>query len=149
MGRAIPRNTVSLSLLAIGNPFDAVGRYLRYWNASVDLAHLAVISAGAILLWAAVTWLEQIRVQHLQNASTPRALFSALCRAHRLGRNERRLLTQAMADAPGPHRCDIFVDPGILRRLSQGNGAEAPAYRELLERLFGSQIARPRVAEEP
>lgn len=123
-------------MLGQTSPFDAVGRYLRHWSLGLDLVHLAVISGGAVLIWAIVTWLEQARLQHQQNASTPRALFATLCRAHHLRRHERRLLMQAMANEPAASRCDIFVDPRILGVLARGNGPDAAAYSALLHRLF-------------
>jgi hypothetical protein len=125
-------------MLAQANPFESVGRYLHSWNPGLDLVHLAVISGAAVLIWAGVTWFEQARLQHQQNASTPRALFALLCRAHHLGRNERRMLAQAVANEPAANRCDVFINPGILKSLAQGGGPDAAAYSGLLHRLFES-----------
>jgi len=123
-------------LLGQANPFEAVGRYLHSWNPGLDLVHLAVISGAGVLIWATVTWFEQARVQHQQNASTPRALFATLCRAHHLRRSDRRLLSRAVATAPSANHCDIFVDPRILQNLARGSGPDAAAYGDLLHRLF-------------
>lgn len=125
-------------ILAQSHPFEAVGRYLHSWNPGLDLVHLAVISGAGVLIWATVTWFEQARVQHQQNASTPRALFATLCRTHHLRRGDRRLLAQAVVHAPSANQCDIFVDPRILQNLAQGTGPDAAAYRDLLHRLFES-----------
>jgi len=123
-------------ILAQSNPFEAVGRYLHAWNPGLELVHLAVISGAGVLIWAGVTWFEQARLQHQQNASTPRALFATLCRAHQLRRGDRRLLAQAVATAPAANRCDVFIDRRILQGLAQGGGPDAAAYGNLLHRLF-------------
>jgi hypothetical protein len=71
---------------------------------------------------------------------SPKKLFKALCRAHRLDRSARRALTKLAAAAHIAQPATLFVSPeafdahlATLKRASQ-----IALYKQLREQLFGA-----------
>ena len=109
---------------------------LLSWDQSAGLFHLTVIATAGILLWLAVTGIERIRFRRQLYTQTPDALFGELCRAHRLSRGQRRLLTAISRQISREQCCRVFVDRRPMDQFSQAHPDEAADCAELARRLF-------------
>ena len=69
-----------------------------------------------------------------------RVLFDDLCESHHLSRADRALLT-ALAEAFELQQpASLFVDPWSLDQAAAAADPDAPRYRALREKLFGSAV---------
>ena len=127
-------------LFAASSGFNAISRHIHRRKSPADfmIYVAAIMTIG--LLWAAYSWMERSKKPIRQVAHNPHSLFLELCQAHRLVRAERTLLQQAMEKSPPSERCQVFIDPRILGRLSIANTIEADSYAKLSRKLFGEPL---------
>jgi len=98
-------------------------------------AVLGLLAGGAVWLFL---W-DLRREKTVRAESTAEALFRELCNEHRLSKTEREWLLKASFASPEGEAQPalVFVDAGLLKRTSEMAGDDAPAYRDLLRKLFG------------
>lgn len=99
-------------------------------------ALLGVMLVGAVFVLM-LRWLYRLQQARL-NSNDPRHLFADLCRAHRLGRKQRRLLEELAESAALTQPALVFVRADLFEegQLVVPSEKEAEAYRQLTTRLF-------------
>jgi hypothetical protein len=125
----------SLSVIASGNPFEAVSNYLH--GARPDMAYFVAAGTGLLLLLVGWFSFEYARKLYLDSASTPAALARDLARLHGLSLSDRQLLVEAAQIAPPVHPAAVFLDPSRLGILAINRPELADRCGPLAVRLFG------------
>lgn len=129
----------NLWLLANVDAFRAAARHMNRtgnWTGSGSLLLIAAV-VGIAVFWAGLCWFDNYRKQRALESRTPQALFSELCRLHRLSRGQRTLLLAAVSQQRPEEMAKIFVDPSIISSLAFSQRPEADGYAQLLSQLFG------------
>lgn len=129
-------------LAADAMPLHHMGRRFRGDDSALDAADLllaaAVVSAAALIVWLLSKYVGR-RDQTLHN--DPARLFRELCRAHRLGFDQRLLLWRLAQLLKLSQPARIFLEPHRLEKqnLPQSLSAYQQAFAQLHRKLFGSE----------
>ena len=103
--------------------------------------HLLMAAAVAVVALAiAVFYLWSSRRKSVGEATdvTPEDLLIELSDSHDLSRAERQLIVQLARTYNVPQPAALFVDPWTLEQAASAADADAPRYRALRQKLFGS-----------
>jgi hypothetical protein len=117
---------------------------MAYGNSWSDLDlqsivfHTSVVAAAGFLLWLGVTTVGRMRESRSRYGRSPEALFLDLCRAHRLSRIDRQMLTVVAQTLPGEQCCRVFIDAQVLQHFAREHPADAEGCMDLVRRLFGT-----------
>ena len=121
------------ALLAIGFFHDRSG----HWEiASLVETLAAILAAAAVGWWAWTAWQRRLGQQPHRH---PQRLFAALCRAHGLDRNQRRLLLQLAEHCQLPQPGMVFLQPERFAASNlSGFAGSQNEIKTLHDRLFGA-----------
>jgi hypothetical protein len=96
----------------------------------------AILAAAAIGWWAWTAWQRRLGQQPHRH---PQRLFAALCRAHGLDRNQRRLLLQLAEHYQLPQPGTVFLQPERFAASNlSGFAGSQNEIKALHDRLFGA-----------
>jgi hypothetical protein len=130
----------SFALLAQRDLWEAMGSHFSGDKAKFNAQDWSLLLGLVLLLagfFAALNWLYRWQ-QARKLSNEPRHLFDDLCRAHRLGRKDRkrlRLLAEShVLESPST----LFLRPDLfeVRNLPVDEDREVAAYQQLAEKLF-------------
>jgi hypothetical protein len=114
---------------------------LRRWGTGNYILTVIGLLSAVIAIW----WLHrQWERQSGQRAShNPRKLFAVLCAAHKLDRNQQRLLLQLAANYHLPQPATIFLRPDLFdpTHLPPQSAPVLAQIQTLRQQLFGAQLA--------
>jgi hypothetical protein len=127
--------SLAMPLLASGNPFEAVSKYLH--GSRPDMAYVVAAGTGLLLLLVGWSAFEYARKLYQDNASTPAALARELARLHGLSHADRQLLAEAAQLPPAVSPATVFLDPSRLGILAINRPELADRCGPLATRLFG------------
>src|SRR4051812_32431954 len=136
----ISQGVGTLRLLASHQLMASVWGRFDNKRATFDSSELIILAAVTLLVLCAFAWQLLLRRRHQRDFwfdSTSR-MFAELCRAHRLGRSNRRLLKQ-LAIARGLGNATVlFVEPDHFEAtdLPPELKASASDLRQLRHKLF-------------
>jgi hypothetical protein len=100
---------------------------------------IAVAVAIVVLAIAGLYFWNLNRKQGLGGeGGTPESLLVELCEVHELSKAERSLLTQLARSSHLSQPAAVFADPGPLEQAASSTDPDAPQYRALRNKLFGS-----------
>jgi hypothetical protein len=122
------------ALLAVGFFRDRTG----HWEIALLVETLAaIVAAAAIGWWVWTVWQRRLGQQPHRH---PQRLFAALCRAHGLDRNQRRLLLQLAEHCQLPQPGMVFLEPErfAASNLSGFAGSQSEI-KSLHDRLFAAK----------
>jgi hypothetical protein len=121
------------ALLAVGFFHDRSG----HWEiASLAETLAAILAAAAIGWWAWTAWQRRLGQQPHRH---PQRLFAALCRAHGLDRNQRRLLLQLAEPCQLSQPGTVFLQPERFAASNlSGFAGSQNEIKALHDRLFGA-----------
>lgn len=120
-----------------------VSRHAQRYGSTSNHWFLITVLVGIGLLWLGLYYWDRYRQHHLGGGGGPRGLFHELCKVHELSRAERGLLMQVVERCGVSEPAQVFVDPGLLRGMSDIAGADAAEFVRLTRKLFGNLDAAP------
>jgi len=124
-------------LLANVEAFRAAARYMQR-SASLSESWFTIAAVAAIIqFWLALVYWDRYRKQPVRQEDRPKSLFLELCRAHKLSRAERGLLSSIVDAKHLKQPAIVFVDPGVLGDPAGSSAPETRACAELAGKLFG------------
>lgn len=130
----------------LGNRFS--GDHAQFqWTDLLALA--SIILAGVALVWL-LRWLYNLQ-QARQLSSDPRHMFADLCKAHRLGRLDRKQLELLSQQLELTMPATLFVRPDLFdpqELMSRGlDDQQAAQYAQLSQKLFAGVKSLEAVAQ--
>jgi hypothetical protein len=102
---------------------------------------LLLLAAAAGVVLAIVgfyLWNTYRKPRESREKASPEDLLAELCNAHKLSRPEQSLITNLARSFGLAQPALLFVDPWPFDRAAETADLEAPRYRALREKLFGS-----------
>ena len=132
------------ALLAAGGRFQAMGRRFRadagQHNYNSLFSFLMLIACATLVIWG-LTRLVQWTEKHGKNS--PRALFRELCRVHRIGWSERRMIKDLAEWQHLDQSAQVFLEPERFDAalLSPGLAEHRESLEALRDKIFGMKIA--------
>ncbi|HEY2760444.1 MAG TPA: hypothetical protein VGI75_06865 [Pirellulales bacterium] len=128
----------SLKLFSDGSPTTLLASAIRYPRGELGevVTLMLTLTSIAVAGWcAAMLWK---RFGGERTINNPRKLFNSLCRAHRLDRNQRRLLLALAHSHSLSQPAMLFLRPDLFNDayLKPPLAVQAPVVRQLRQRLF-------------
>lgn len=133
----------SLRLLAEDPIYIQMGRNFR--GNSGDRTSEVLIFSLALVTIIGLMWIihRTMELRQERQKTSPDALFSVLCKAHRLKRKDRRSLRAFAISQSLPHPAMVFVSPERLadQELAGLDDRKRNRLISIRDRVFGSETA--------